>query len=143
MAMTLASRLSPAAQTGAPGPAGVIELSGDRRDSPYAGAVSSPGDLTKGTPETPQPRITLIGKPGCHLCDDARDVVSRVAEETGAGWRELSILDHPQLAERYAEEIPVVLVDGAEHDFWRVDERRLRDALAGRRRWFASGRRRS
>ena len=34
----------------------------------------------------------------------------------------------------------MVLVDDAEHDFWRVDERRLRDALAGRRRWFASGR---
>ena len=39
------------------------------------------------------PRITLIGKPGCHLCDDARVVVQRVAADTGAGWQELSILD--------------------------------------------------
>lgn len=81
-------------------------------------------------------RITLIAKPGCHLCDAARDVVRRVAEDTGAGWQELSILDDAQLAERYAEQIPVVLVDGAEHDFFRVDEQRLRGALQGRRRWF-------
>ncbi len=81
-------------------------------------------------------RITLIGKPGCHLCDDARAVVSAVAEDVGADWEELSILDHPHLADAYREQIPVVLVDGAQHDFWRVDETRLRAALAGRRRWW-------
>ena len=82
------------------------------------------------------PRITLIGKPGCHLCDDARAVVERVALDTGAGWSELSILDDPELAEKYREQIPVVLVDGEQHDFWRVDEGRLRAALAGRRSWL-------
>jgi hypothetical protein len=82
------------------------------------------------------PRITLIGKPGCHLCDDARVVVTKVAAETGAGLREMSILDHPDLAQMYSEQIPVVLVDGEQHDFWRVDEQRLRAALVGRRRWF-------
>jgi glutaredoxin-like protein DUF836 len=81
-------------------------------------------------------RITLIGKPGCHLCDDARDVVERVAADTGTDWNELSILDDPALAEQYWEHIPVVLVDGEQHDFWRVDEARLRAAVAGRRTWF-------
>ena len=81
-------------------------------------------------------RITLIGKPGCHLCDDARVVVERVAADTGAGWQELSILDDDGLRERYAELIPVVLVDGEQHDFYRVDESRLRAALQGRRSWF-------
>ena len=81
-------------------------------------------------------RITLIGKPGCHLCDEARAVVQRVALETGAGWTELSILDDPALAEQYREQIPVVLVDGRQHDFWRVDEGRLRATLAGRRSWL-------
>lgn len=80
-------------------------------------------------------RITLIGKPGCHLCDDARVVIERVAQDVGADWEELSILDDPALAEKYWEQIPVTLVDGEQHDFWRVDETRLRDALAGRRRW--------
>ena len=82
------------------------------------------------------PRITLIGKPGCHLCDDARSVVARVAAETGADWEELSVLDDQALAERYWEHIPVVLVDGEQHDFWRVDEDRLRAALRGRRSWL-------
>ena len=81
-------------------------------------------------------RITLIGKPGCHLCDDARVVVERVAADTGAGWQELSILDDDGLREQYAELIPVVLVDGEQHDFYRVDESRLRAALQGRRSWF-------
>ena len=81
-------------------------------------------------------RITLIGKPGCHLCDDARVVIERVAADTGAGWQELSILDDDGLREQYAELIPVVLVDGEQHDFYRVDESRLRAALLGRRSWF-------
>ena len=81
-------------------------------------------------------RITLIGKPGCHLCDDARVVVERVAADTGVGWQELSILDDESLREQYAELIPVVLVDGEQHDFYRVDESRLRAALQGRRSWF-------
>ena len=84
-------------------------------------------------------RITLIGKPGCHLCDAARAVVARVADEVGADWEERSILDDPALAEQYWEQIPVVRVDGEQHDFWRVDERRLRAALDGRRRWFGRG----
>ena len=75
-------------------------------------------------------RVILVGKPGCHLCDDARTVVAAVCADTGAGWVEVSILDDPELADRYAEQIPVVLVDGVVHDFWRVDARRLREALA-------------
>ena len=84
---------------------------------------------------TPEPRVTLIGKPGCHLCETARDVVAAVTADLGVEWREVSVLDDPQLLARYAERIPVVLVDGREHDYWRVDERRLRQALRGRRWW--------
>ena len=74
-------------------------------------------------------RITLLGKPGCHLCDEARAVVARVADDLGTPWEERSILDDPALLEEYAEQIPVVLVDGRQHTFWRVDETRLRAAL--------------
>ena len=85
----------------------------------------------------PEPiRIDIYSRPGCHLCDDARVVVERVAAATGAGWQELSILDDDGLREQYAELIPVVLVDGEQHDFYRVDESRLRAALQGRRSWF-------
>ena len=75
-------------------------------------------------------RITLIGKPGCHLCDDARAVIERVAREEGVEWEELNMLDDPDLVARYAEQIPVTLVDGRQHDYWRVDENRLRKALS-------------
>ncbi|HEX8972787.1 glutaredoxin family protein [Oryzihumus sp.] len=82
-------------------------------------------------PATPAPRITLIGKPGCHLCDDAREVISRVADDLGVGWQEWSVLEDDTLMAAYAEQIPVTLVDGRQHDYWRVDERRLRAALGG------------
>jgi hypothetical protein len=75
-------------------------------------------------------RVTLYSKPGCHLCDDARLVIERVCADLGESYDEVSILDDPALLERYAEEIPVTLVDGKQHDFWRVDEGRLRAALA-------------
>ncbi len=78
---------------------------------------------------TNEPRVVLLGRPGCHLCEEAREVVERVAADLGVTWEERSIDDDPELLERYAEQIPVTLVDGRQHDFWRVDERRLRDAL--------------
>lgn len=74
-------------------------------------------------------RITLLTKPGCHLCGPARVVVERVAADLGVQWVELSILDDPALNAAYGEQIPVTLVDGVPHDFWRVDESRLRRAL--------------
>ncbi|MFN8188820.1 MAG: glutaredoxin family protein [Nocardioidaceae bacterium] len=75
--------------------------------------------------------VTLVGKPGCHLCDDARTVVERACAASGATWDEQSILDDPQLADEYAEQIPVVLVDGRRFDFWRIDEARLAARLTG------------
>jgi hypothetical protein len=75
-------------------------------------------------------RVTLIGKPDCHLCDAAREVIQAVCAETGDGYVELSITEDPDLADQFWEQIPVTLVDGVQHDFWRVDPVRLRTALA-------------
>jgi glutaredoxin len=75
------------------------------------------------------PRITLVSKPGCHLCDDARAVIERVAADLGVGWVEHSIEQDEALKEQYWEQIPVTFVDGRQHDYWRVDEARLRAAL--------------
>ncbi|TDC47558.1 glutaredoxin family protein [Jiangella ureilytica] len=79
----------------------------------------------------PGARVLLLGKPGCHLCDDARTVVEAVCAELGVGWEERSIVGEPELERRYGEQIPVTFVDGAQHDFWRVDADRLRRALTG------------
>lgn len=76
-------------------------------------------------------RVILVGKPGCHLCDVAREVVELVCAQTGTDWTEISIADDPRLAQRYADQVPVVLVDGAVHDVYRVNPQRLAAALAG------------
>lgn len=73
--------------------------------------------------------MTLIGRPGCHLCDDAREVVTGVCAQTGEAWVELSIEDDPALFDEHWERIPVVLVDGLPHDFWVIDAQRLESAL--------------
>jgi len=74
--------------------------------------------------------LTLIGKPGCHLCDDARAVVTSVmADFSSVALEEFSILDDTVLYEKYVEEIPVLLVNGKVHNIWRVDPDRLRNAL--------------
>ena len=74
--------------------------------------------------------MTLLSKPGCHLCDDARLIVMAVCDELSVGWEERDItLDSAEQA-RYWEEIPVILVDGRQHAYWTVDEDQLRAALA-------------
>ncbi|MFH8371524.1 glutaredoxin family protein [Streptomyces sp. NPDC018031] len=75
--------------------------------------------------------VTLIGKPGCHLCDAAQTVIEQVCGELGAAWEKKDITQDEELYRKYWEQIPVVLVDGEQHDFWRVDPRRLRAALGG------------
>ncbi|MEU6394158.1 glutaredoxin family protein [Streptomyces sp. NPDC046939] len=84
----------------------------------------------RGEKKNPQERVvTLIRKPGCHLCDDAQAVIEKVCAEVGATWEMKDITEDEELYRRYWEQIPVVLVDGAQHDFWRVQEERLRRAL--------------
>ncbi len=79
--------------------------------------------------ETP-PRVVLYSKPGCHLCDDARAVIEAVCAELGERYDEVDITSSEELTRRHADEIPVTLVDGRQHDFWRVDRTRLRAALS-------------
>jgi hypothetical protein len=77
-----------------------------------------------------QARITLLTRPGCHLCDEARTVIERVAGELGVAWSERDITQSADDLRAYWEMIPVTLVDGVQHDYWRVSEDRLRAALA-------------
>jgi len=77
-----------------------------------------------------EPRVILYGRPGCHLCDDARAVVQRVCDDLGESFTEVDVDSDEDLLDRFGEEIPVTFVDGRQHDFWRVDEARLRAALA-------------
>jgi hypothetical protein len=74
--------------------------------------------------------VVLLTRPQCHLCEDARAVVERVTVDLGLGWREVSVTDLPVLGERFAEELPVLFIDGVQRDFWSIDEARLRRLLA-------------
>jgi glutaredoxin len=74
-------------------------------------------------------RVTLYGRAGCHLCDDARTVIEAVCAELGESFTEVDIDTDAALRERFSEEVPVTFVDGRQHDFWRVDPQRLRAAL--------------
>lgn len=74
--------------------------------------------------------ITLLTRPGCHLCDDARSVIARVAADLRVSWDERDITASAADTEKYSDMIPVTLVDGVQHDFWRVSEDRLRAALS-------------
>jgi glutaredoxin len=75
--------------------------------------------------------VTIYSKPGCHLCEDARKVVDDVVARAQASVdiEEIDILGDPALQTRYGEEIPVVLIDGKMHTYWRVDAVRLENAL--------------
>ena len=73
--------------------------------------------------------VTLVGKPGCHLCDDAREVIQSVISEFPPGSisvTEESIEDNQELFDAYWEQIPVVLINGKVHNYWRIDGERLR-----------------
>ncbi len=71
-------------------------------------------------------QVTLLSRPGCHLCDEARIVVARVCGALDdVSWSEANVDTDRLLAYDYGDRVPVVLVDGVEHGFWRVDESRL------------------
>jgi hypothetical protein len=81
------------------------------------------------------PRLTLLTRSGCSLCATAREIVARVAADEGVDWVERDIAADDELTDSYGDRIPVLLLDGREHAYWRVEEQRLRDALHGRRSW--------
>lgn len=85
---------------------------------------------TPGT-DSAQPRVVLLGRAGCHLCDEARVVVADVCAVLEEQWVERDVDDHPDLRARYSDLVPVVIVDGDEVAHYRVGPGVLRRALIG------------
>ena len=76
--------------------------------------------------------LTLIGKPGCHLCEDAEAVVATVVQSLGElplTVENLSIEDDTELFDAYWDQIPVLLINGKVHNYWRIDPERLTNAI--------------
>jgi glutaredoxin len=74
-------------------------------------------------------QVTLYGKPGCHLCEEARQVVVAAKDERGFELREVDVSQDPVLHGRYGERIPVVAIDGEEAFEFHVDPVGLRERL--------------
>lgn len=74
-------------------------------------------------------RVVVYTKPGCHLCDDACDAVARITGDVGVEWSALDITGDEALMQQWSEYVPVIVVDGKVHDWFRVREDRLRAAL--------------
>ncbi len=70
-------------------------------------------------------RLVLYTRSGCHLCDDAKEALARVRARTGVDFEEVDIATDPELTAEYGDRIPVVVLDGREHGYWRVEEARL------------------
>jgi glutaredoxin len=76
-------------------------------------------------------RVSLLTRAGCGLCAPAREAMARVAAATGVQWREVDVDGDDELAMEYGDRLPVVLLDGREHGYWRVEEQRLIRDLRG------------
>jgi len=76
--------------------------------------------------------IILYSRPGCHLCDEMKAVVNRVARHTPIALTEIDITSDPDLEARYGIEIPVLMLEGKKMAKYRVTEEALRRMLAGK-----------
>jgi glutaredoxin len=77
-------------------------------------------------------RLTLITRRDCHLCEVAKEAIARVAAAAAEpGWQELDVDSDPDLLDEYSDRVPVILLDGREHGYWRVEEERLLRDLTG------------
>ncbi len=73
--------------------------------------------------------VTLYTKPGCHLCDEARDSLLRVQQGQPFDLEEINIAADAGLLAEYGEQIPVILINGTFLTEYTVDEERLRQLL--------------
>ena len=73
--------------------------------------------------------VTLYGRPGCHLCDDARDTLLQIQATHPFVLQEVDIETDDELFKRYLERIPVIALDGEELFDLFVDEDALRRRL--------------
>jgi len=76
--------------------------------------------------------LTIYSRPGCHLCDEMKAVINRVAESIPLQLEEIDISASHELEERYGLEIPVLFVEGKKAAKYRLREEELRRILAGR-----------
>jgi hypothetical protein len=80
------------------------------------------------------PRLTLYGKPDCHLCDEAEDRVRAVSEQVGVAYRKIDIQSSPELFARFRYSIPVIEIHGGATLDWPVTTKQILAAVRAVRR---------
>ena len=73
--------------------------------------------------------VTIYGRTGCHLCEDALKVLQSLKDELNFEIEEILIDGNAELEGLYGEQIPVTHIDGIHHDYWRVEPERFRSSL--------------
>lgn len=81
-------------------------------------------------PRSSGERVLVYTRKGCHLCAVAEADVARICDELGQRFRTVDVDGDHDLRAEYGDRVPVIVVDGREHGFWRVEELRLRASLA-------------
>jgi glutaredoxin len=76
-----------------------------------------------------EPRLQLLTRAGCHLCETAAGTLAGIAAEAGLTPVAVDVDGDPELRAEYGDRVPVVLLDGREHSYFTVDEGRLRRDL--------------
>ncbi len=76
--------------------------------------------------------VTVVSRQGCHLCEVAEADVARICAELEVDWSVTDVDTDTGLRAEYGDRVPVILIDGQEHGYWRVEEDRFRAALAAR-----------
>jgi glutaredoxin len=74
--------------------------------------------------------VTLVTRGGCHLCQVAETSLRQLAGELGFGYEEIDVDGSAELRDRYSDRVPVILIDGKEHGYWRLEEARFRTAIS-------------
>lgn len=80
-------------------------------------------------PAEPVPRLQLLTRAACHLCEVAAETLDRIAGEAGLDVAVADVDADPELQAEYGDRVPVVLLDGREHSYFSVDVDRLRRDL--------------
>ena len=75
-------------------------------------------------------QVTLVTRVGCHACEIAEADVARVCDELAVPWSAVDVDGDKELRAEYGDRVPVFLIDGVEHGYWRLEEERFRRALA-------------
>ncbi len=74
--------------------------------------------------------VTVYTRVGCPACAAAEADVERICGELGHGWAAVDVDADPELRAEYGDRVPVIMIDGREHGFWKVEEQRFRAALS-------------